>query len=98
MTTERRGRMAAAAAITTSPEAPPVDQTAMRTKPFRITVDLDPATYTALHRWLGDAGEVGEPRITLSDAVRALIGELTDGSPNLNTRVRARIWQDRRGG
>jgi hypothetical protein len=94
--TARRDRMAAAAALTTNPEAPPVDQAAMRTKPFRITVDLDPATYTALHKWLGDAGEVGEPRITLSDAVRALIGELVEGSPNLTARVQARIWAAKR--
>jgi hypothetical protein len=94
--TDRKNRMAAAAAARTAPEARPAGQTAIRTKPVRITVDLDPVTYTALHKWLADAAEVGEPRITLSDAVRALIGELVDGSPNLTTRVRARIWAEKR--
>lgn len=96
MTNTRAGRFNAAAALTTSPEPPALEKTTLRTKPVRITVDLDPATYTALHKWLADAAEVGQPKITLSDAVRALIGELIDGSPNLTTRTRARIWAEKR--
>jgi hypothetical protein len=92
---DRAARMMAAAALTTSPDAPDPAQAAMRTKPFRITVDLDPAAYTALHKWLGDAAGIGEPRITLSDAVRALLDELAD-SPGLAARVKSRIWAARK--
>jgi uncharacterized protein (DUF2236 family) len=47
-----------------------------RTKPVRITVDLAPADYQALNRWLARAGvELDQPvsRMTLARALRAMI-------------------------
>jgi len=57
----RKNRMAAAAAARTAPEARPAGQTAVRTKPVRITVDLDPAEYLELKRWLEVTGAVLNP-------------------------------------
>jgi hypothetical protein len=39
----------------------------------------------------GATFEVGEPRLTVSGTVQALIAELVDGSPNLEARIRARM-------
>jgi hypothetical protein len=50
--------------------------TAGRTKPVRITVDLDPATYTELNRWVGSAAiavNPDHPRLSLAQALRAMI-------------------------
>lgn len=70
---DRKNKMAAAAAMLTTTETRPEDS-ATRTKPYRITVDLTPATYTALHRWLASAAvAVDAPKLTLSDAVRAMV-------------------------
>lgn len=74
--TDRKNRMTAAAAARTAPEARPTGQTAIRTKPVRITIDLDPAAYTALNKWVADAAaEVNPdlPRLSQSAAVRAMI-------------------------
>ena len=63
----------------TAPEAKPAGQTAVRTKPVRITVDLDPADYTALNRWIESAAIAIDPdavpfrRLSQSAAVRAMI-------------------------
>ena len=72
----QKNRMAAAAAARTAPEAKPAGQTAIRTRPVRITVDLDPAAYTALNKWIAAAAaEVAPdlPRLSQSAAVRAMI-------------------------
>jgi len=42
--------MTAAAASRTAPDAPPAGTTAIRTKPFRVTLDLAPDDYAALNR------------------------------------------------
>ncbi len=86
--------MAAAAALRTALHAPAAGETAVRTKPYRITVDLSPATYTALHRWLvSTAVAVGKPKLTLSDAVRAMIEEAI--ADTAATTVLNRLQQDR---
>lgn len=44
-----------------------------RTKPVRVTLDLDQETYTALNQWLGSAAaEVGAP-VSKARALRAMI-------------------------
>ncbi len=48
-------------------------RTAIRTKPVRVTVDLDPATYTELNRWVGGAAIAVNPdfpRLPLAKAIR----------------------------
>jgi hypothetical protein len=52
----------------------------------RITVDLQPVVYTGLHRWLGEASEVGQPKLTLSDVVRVLVVKLLE-DPELGADV-----------
>ena len=47
-------RMAGTAAQRPDPAREP-GRTAIRAKPVRVTVDLDPATYTELNRWAGSA-------------------------------------------
>jgi hypothetical protein len=45
-------------------------------KPVRVTVDLDPATYTELNRWAGSAAIAVNPdfpRLPLAKAIRAMI-------------------------
>ena len=55
-------------------------RTAIRTKPVRVTVDLDPATYTELNRWVGGAAIAVDPdfpRLPLAKAIRAMIHATT---------------------
>ena len=52
--------MAGAAAQRPDPARQP-GQTVTRTKPVRVTVDLDPATYTELSRWVGSAAIAVNP-------------------------------------
>lgn len=50
--------------------------TAIRTKPVRITLDLDPKTYAALNRWVGSAAVAVDPdfpRLSLAKALRAMV-------------------------
>ena len=68
-------RMAGAAAQRPDPAREP-GRTAIRAKPVRVTVDLDPATYTELNRWAGSAAIAGGPdfpRLPLAKAIRAMI-------------------------
>jgi hypothetical protein len=47
-----------------------------RAKPVRVTVDLPPADYQVLNRWLaGASAELGQPvsRMTLARGIRAMI-------------------------
>ena len=71
---QRKAQMAAAAARRTVPDAPPAGRTAIRSKPVRITLDLSPELYRQLTQWT-DAAAVAldVPRVSLADAVRAMI-------------------------
>jgi hypothetical protein len=77
MTTQRelrKARMAAAAGRRAQPDAVPAGQTAIRSKPVRITLDLSPELYRQLTQWTDSAAiTLGVPRVSLADAVRAMI-------------------------
>ena len=70
----RKAQMAAAAARRAEPNAPPAGRTAIRSKPVRITLDLSPELYRELNAWADSAAiALGVPRVSLADAVRAMI-------------------------
>ena len=71
---QRKAQMAAAAGRRTTPDAAPAGRTAIRSKPVRITLDLSPELYRQLTQW-ADAAAVSldVPRVSLADAVRAMI-------------------------
>lgn len=79
----RKARMAAAA-VRTTPNAPPAGSTAIRTKPYRITLDLAPDDYAALNQWLAMAAMTADPsdprRVSLARALRAAIHVMTRNS------------------
>jgi hypothetical protein len=81
---DRKARMAAAASVRTTPDAPPAGSTAIRTKPYRVTLDLAPDDYAALNRWLADAAMYVNPsdprRVSLARALRAAIHVMTKNS------------------
>ncbi len=71
--------MAAAAARRSQPDARPPGRTAIRSKPVRITLDLSPELYRELTGWADSAAvELGVPRVSLADAMRAMIRVTTD--------------------
>ena len=52
----------------------PAGRTAVRSKPVRITLDLSPELYRQLTGWADAAAiTLGVPRVSLADAVRAMI-------------------------
>ena len=70
----RKAQMAAAAARRAEPDARPAGKTAIRSKPVRITLDLSPELYRELTVWADTAAiTLGVPRVSLADAVRAMI-------------------------
>ena len=71
---KQRARLMAAATRRTEPDAAPAGKTAVRSKPVLITVDLQPEVYRQLQEWVTKAaGELDIPRLTLADAVRAMV-------------------------
>jgi hypothetical protein len=71
--------MAAAAARRSAPGAGQAGQTAIRSKPVRITLDLSPELYRQLTRWTDAAAvELDVPRVALADAMRAMIRVTTE--------------------
>lgn len=71
---QRRAQMAAAAGRRAQPGAGPAGRTALRSKPIRITLDLNPELYRQLIRWADSAAvSLDVPRVALADAVRAMI-------------------------
>ncbi len=89
---QRKAQMAAAAARRTEPGAHPAGRTAIRSKPVRITLDLHPELYRQLTTWADSAAiTLGVPRVSLADAVRAMI-RVTAEHPD---EVLERLRQDR---
>jgi hypothetical protein len=75
----RKAQMAAAAARRAEPNARPAGRTAIRSKPVRITLDLSPELYRELIGWADSAAvELGVPRVSLADAMRAMIRVTTE--------------------
>jgi len=75
----RKAQMAAAAGRRAEPDARPAGRTAIRSKPVRITLDLSPELYRQLTAWADSAAiELGVPRVSLADAVRAMIRVTAD--------------------
>jgi hypothetical protein len=86
---QRRAQMAAAAARRAEPGAGPAGRTAIRSKPVRITLDLSPELYRQLTGW-ADAAAVtlGVPRVSLADAMRAMIRVSADNPDEVLDRLR----------
>ena len=90
----RKAQMAAAAARRTGPDPSPAGRTAIRTKPVRITLDLSPELYRQLTQWTDSAAvALDVPRVSLADAVRAMI-RVTAENPG---EVLDRLRRDREG-
>jgi hypothetical protein len=71
---QRKAQMAAAAGRRTGPDPSPAGRTAIRSKPVRITLDLSPELYRQLTQWTDSAAvALDVPRVSLADAVRAMI-------------------------
>jgi len=85
----RKAQMAAAAARRAEPDARPAGKTAIRSKPVRITLDLSPELYRELTGWADGAAIVlGVPRVSLADAVRAMIRVTADHPDRVLDRLR----------
>ena len=86
---QRKAQMAAAAARRTEPGAAPAGRTAIRSKPVRITLDLSPELYRQLTTWADSAAQsLGVPRVSLADAVRAMIRVTTEKPEDVLDRLR----------
>jgi hypothetical protein len=86
---QRKAQMAAAATRRTEPGAPPAGQTAIRSKPVRITLDLNPELYRQLTQWADAAAiELNVPRVALADAMRAMIRVTTENPDEVLKRLR----------
>ena len=87
---QRKAQMAAAAARRTEPGATPAGRTAIRSKPVRITLDLSPELYRQLTTWADSAAiSLGVPRVSLADAVRAMIRVTTENPEDVLDRLRS---------
>jgi hypothetical protein len=85
----RKAQMAAAAARRAEPGARPAGRTAIRSKPVRITLDLSPELYRQLTGWADSAAvELGVPRVSLADAMRAMIRVTADHPDHVLDRLR----------
>ena len=85
----RKAQMAAAAARRAEPDARPAGRTAIRSKPVRITLDLSPELYRELTGWADEAAvALGVPRVSLADAVRAMIRVTADHPDQVLDRLR----------
>jgi hypothetical protein len=92
MTTQRdlqKARMAAAASRRAQPDAPRPGRTAIRSEKVRITLDLSPELYRQLTMWVDSAAvTLGVPRISLADAMRAMIRVTADDPDQVLDRLR----------
>jgi hypothetical protein len=86
---QRKAQMAAAATRRTEPGAPPAGRTAIRSKPVRITLDLNPELYRQLTQWADAAAiELNVPRVALADAMRAMIRVTAENPDDVLERLR----------
>ena len=86
---QRKAQMAAAAARRTEPGALPAGRTAIRSKPVRVTRDLNPELYRQLTQWADAAAiELNVPRVALADAMRAMIRVTTENPDEVLERLR----------
>jgi hypothetical protein len=85
----RKAQMAAAAGRRAEPNARPAGRTAIRSKPVRITLDLSPELYRELTLWTDSAAiSLGVPRVSLADAVRAMIRVTAENPDEVLDRLR----------
>jgi hypothetical protein len=85
----RKAQMAAAAGRRAEPNAGPAGRTAIRSKPVRITLDLSPELYRELNMWADSAAiALGVPRVSLADAVRAMIRVAAENPDEVLDRLR----------
>jgi len=85
----RKAQMAAAAGRRAEPNARPAGRTAIRSKPVRITLDLSPELYRELIGWTDSAAiALGVPRVSLADAVRAMIRVTAENPDEVLDRLR----------
>jgi hypothetical protein len=85
----RKAQMAAAAGRRAQPDAVPAGRTAIRSKPVRITLDLSPELYRQLTQWTDSAAiKLGVPRVSLADAVRAMIRVTAENPDEVLDRLR----------
>ena len=86
---QRKAQMAAAAARRAVPDARPAGRTAIRSKPVRITLDLSPELYRQLTAWADSAAvTLDVPRVSLADAVRAMIRLAAENPDDVIERLR----------
>jgi hypothetical protein len=86
---QRKAQMAAAAARRAEPGARPAGRTAIRSKPVRITLDLSPELYRQLTAWADAAAiTLDVPRVSLADAVRAMIRVSAENPDQVLDRLR----------
>lgn len=97
----RGSRSSAAPAEEPTPAPKPTKkkrgQSARRSAPVRMTIDLDPPDYTQMRRVLLDlAEEADHPTLTAAAMWRAALAELSE-DPRLVTRVAKRIAASKEG-
>jgi hypothetical protein len=90
--TGRRKTNLRAAAARRDPVTPPAGATAIRSKPVRVTADLDPVLYGDVNVWLATTGVELRRKVALVDALRVLLTELVEDDV-LAARVRDRLSQ-----
>ena len=87
---QRKAQMAAAAGRRAVPDALPAGRTAIRSKPVRITLDLSPELYRQLTAWTDSAAvTLDVPRVSLADAVRAMIRVAAENPDDVIDRLRS---------
>jgi hypothetical protein len=86
---QRKAQMAAAAGRRAEPGAHRAGRTAIRSKPVRITLDLSPELYRQLTAWADSAAvTLDVPRISLAEAVRAMIRVAAEAPDDVLDRLR----------